>query len=306
MLVAAWLTVTLGASDVEVVVLPSAGVSEATVRRLQRASETVLKDLTSLTPVISTKTKSGSKSCGEECLRALVVELASPVVFTLDVAPPEGKSERWSGEASLWIEGKRAGARRLSGGADGSEDTLRGALETMLPGWLRRGFGGVRLSNEPGAVVKVDGRVTTPDASGLLAVPAGVHQVDVVNGAGEAVLQRVSVGEGRKETWVRPPAQEVSVRASRGFGLRGVAFGSFMLGAASLAGGLVAGALSRWTGDGLTSCQGDSRSCATLDLVLERQAQAQAYATTGNVLLGVGGGLLALGLGLFVVDLVLP
>jgi hypothetical protein len=48
------------------------------------------------------------------------------------------------------------------------------------------------------------------------------------------------------------------------------------------------------------------RDCAPLDEVQQRQAQAQAYATTGNVLLGVGAGLAALGAGLFVIDLATP
>ena len=41
---------------------------------------------------------------------------------------------------------------------------------------------------------------------------------------------------------------------------------------------------------------------SSIEVVQARQAQAEAYATTGNVMLGVGSGLAATGVGLFIID----
>jgi hypothetical protein len=117
------------------------------------------------------------------------------------------------------------------------------------------------------------------------------------------------VAEGARERLeVQSPAEAVEAGApTQGFSaLRASSYAVFMAGAATLAGGLIAGALSRNTSAGLTPCRGDSRDCASLDTVLERNRQAASLATAGNVLLGVGGGLVVVGAGLFVVDAVAP
>ena len=79
-----------------------------------------------------------------------------------------------------------------------------------------------------------------------------------------------------------------------------------MVGAGSVAAGLIAGALARGTGIGLLSCDTPgARSCSTLAQAQAAHLQAQQYAGTGNLLLGVGASLMALGVSLFVVDVLL-
>jgi hypothetical protein len=225
-------------------------------------------------------------------------------VVLLDLRALDGKGDRVAVEVQLWIDGERLGVKRGEGSIEGFETAVKPALEALLPPWARKGFGGLRLQAEPGAVVKVDGRLAGGKSGEVIAVPAGVHQVDVVFAEGHAVLQRLQVDEGsRVKVEALSPAQAVSGKAPKGTSaLRGVSYGVFMAGAAALAGGLVAGALGRGTAEGLLSCQGDKRDCATLDAVQAKQAQAQAYATTGNVMLGVGGGLAATGVALFLID----
>jgi hypothetical protein len=188
------------------------------------------------------------------------------------------------------------------------ETAARPALEALLPGWMRKGFGGLRVEAEPGALVKLDGRLAQGKPNEPQALTAGVHLVDVVFADGRAVLQRVEVTEGQRaqlEVLNQTAAFDTSASATRSTGtLRVVSYATWLAGAAAVAGGLVAGALGRGTAAGLSPCTAQSRDCATLDTVLERNRQAQAYASTGNVLLGVGGGLLAVGAGLFVIDVV--
>jgi hypothetical protein len=136
-------------------------------------------------------------------------------------------------------------------------------------------------------------------------VPAGVHQVDVVFEEGHAVLQRLEVAEGsRVKVEALSPAEAVAGKGPKGMtALRGVSYGVFVVGAATVAGGFVAGTLGRNTAADLTpSCQGDVRDCTSLDTVLAKQAQAKAYADTGNVMLGVGAGLAATGVVMFLID----
>jgi hypothetical protein len=238
----------------------------------------------------------------------VVASVSAPAVVVLDLKGLDRAGEKVSVELSLWLDGERLGARRSEGTIDGFEATARPALEALLPPWAKKGFGGLTLDLEEGSVVKVDGRVSKTRLGEVAAIPAGPHQVDVIFPDGHAVLQRIEVAEGaRPPLVVHSPSEVLSGGPPpKSGGLRATSYGLYVAGAAALAGGLVAGALARGTGAGLASCQGDVRDCAPLDEVQRRQAQAQAYATTGNVLLGVGAGLAALGVGLFVIDLATP
>jgi hypothetical protein len=86
--------------------------------------------------------------------------------------------------------------------------------------------------------------------------------------------------------------------------VRYVAFGLWSAGAVAIAGSLVAGSLSRQTGAGQNPCTATSRGCVTLEQATEKSRQAQALASTGNVLLGTGLVLSAAGVGVFTFDLV--
>lgn len=287
-------------------ILDANGVSDAQLKRAQRATETALKQVSSLSVGEGPAFKKGApRKCGDDCARELARSLPSSGVVLLDLRSLDPKSDRVAVEVQLWIDGERIGLKKGEGSIEGFETAVKPVLELLLPAWARKGFGGLRLQLEPGAVVKVDGRLAnTTKAGGVLPVPAGVHQVDVVFSEGHAVLQRVQVDEGsRVNVEALSPSEAVSGRAPRGMSaLRGVSYGVFVAGAAAIAGGLIAGSLGRSTGAGLASCQGDKRDCQTLDEVQAKQAQSEAYATTGNVMLGVGGGLAATGVVLFIID----
>jgi hypothetical protein len=286
-------------------ILDANGVSDVALKRAQRATENALKQVSSLVVGEGPAFKKGApKKCSDDCARDLAHSLSSPGVVLLDLRALDGKGDRVSVEVQLWVDGERLGVKRGEGSIEGFETAVKPALEALLPAWARKGFGGLRVPVEAGTVVKVDGRLATAKSGEVIAVPAGSHQVDVVFAEGHAVLQRVQVDEGsRVKVEALSPAEAVSGHVSKGSSaLRGVSYGVFVAGAAAIAGGLIAGALGRGTAAGLQSCQGDKRDCATLDQVQARQAQAQAYATTGNVMLGVGGGLAATGVGLFIID----
>lgn len=286
-------------------ILDANGVSDVALKRAQRATETALKQVSSLTVGEGPAFKKGSpKKCTEDCARDLATSLSAAGVVLLDLRALDGKGDRVAVEVQLWVDGERLGLKKGEGSIEGFETAVKPALEALLPAWARKGFGGLRLQVEPGTVVKVDGRLAKGKAGDVLAVPAGVHQVDVVFSEGHAVLQRVQVDEGaRVKVEALSPAEAVTGRAPKGTStLRGVSYGVFVAGAAAIAGGLVAGSLGRGTAAGLASCQGDKRDCATLDEVQAKQAQSEAYATTGNVMLGVGGGLAATGVALFIID----
>lgn len=285
------------------------GVSDAAVKRAQRATESALKQVSGLAVGEGPAFKKGApRRCDDDCARELVRAAGAPGVVLLDLKGLDRAGERVAVELTLYLDGEKVGTRKGEGTIDGFESSAKGALEALLPAWARKGFGGLRLDLEEGSVVKVDGRVSKAKLGGVVALPAGPHQVDVVFPDGNAVLQRIEVAEGaRGRLAVDSPAAIVSGGAAPKSGaLRGVSYGLWVAGAASIAGGLIAGALARGTGAGLASCQGDVRDCAPLDEVQQRQAQAQAYATTGNIFLGVGAGLAALGAGLFVIDVATP
>ncbi len=287
-------------------VLDANGVSDASVRRLQRATEMALKQVTGLPVGEGPAWKKGApRRCTDDCARELATSLSAAGVVLLDLRALDGKGERVSLELQLWIDGERVGLKKGEGTVEGFETAIKPVLEALLPAWARKGFGGLRVQVEPGTVVKVDGRLVTNRPGEVVAVPAGLHQVDVVFPEGHAVLQRFEVPEGsRVKVEAMSPAEAVSGKAPKdSSALRGVSYGVFVAGAATLAGGLVAGTLGRNTATGITaSCQGNVRNCTTLDVVQARQAQAEAYASTGNIMLGVGGGLAATGVVLFLID----
>ncbi len=285
--------------------IDSNGPSEASARKAQKALDASLKALSGAPVKDSTPWRKGSpKKCTDECAKELASSLGTPGVAVMEL---KGSDTRIVFDLSFWLDGERVGSRKGETPPEALEPSLKAALEQLLPGWMRRGFGAMSVRVEGGSVVKVDGRVVPTRNGELVAVPAGVHQVDVVFPDGNAVLQRLEVPEaGRVPLEVESPTA-LTARASAGpTALRYASYGLFMAGAGSIAAGLIAGALSRGTGIGLTSCDSpDARACSTLAEAQAANVQARAYASTGNVLLGVGASLAALGVSLFVVDVLL-
>lgn len=287
------------------VVLDVNGPSEATARKAQKAIDVSLKALSAAAVKDSQPFKKGApRKCTDDCGQELARTVGAPGVAVLDL---KGSDSRILFELTFWLDGERVGTRKGETPPEALEPSMKAALEQLLPGWMRKGFGAMAVQVEGGSVVKVDGRVVSARNGDLVPVPAGVHQVDVIFPDGNAVLQRLEVPEaGRVPLELDSPAV-ITARATTGpTALRYASYGLFMGGAGSMAAGLIAGALSRGTGIGLTSCDTpDARSCSTLAEVQAAHLQAKQYASTGNVLLGVGASLLALGVSLFVVDVLL-
>lgn len=286
-------------------VADASGPSEATTRKVQKTLEATLKSLSGAPLKESQPFKKGApRKCGDDCAKEAARTAGTPAVAVIDL---KGSDARLTFELTMWIDGERTGTRKGETPIEALEPSVRAALEQLLPGWLRKGFGAMSVQVEGGSVVKVDGRVVAARNGELVPVPAGAHQVDVVFPDGNAVLQRLEVPEGGRVPLEVESAGAVTARPSSSpTALRYASYGLFMAGTGTMAAGLVAGALMRGAGIGLTSCSTpEARACSTLAEVQQRQQQAQQYASTGNALLAVGASLAALGVSLFVVDLLL-
>ncbi len=285
-------------------VLDAQGVPETVTRKMQRSAEALLKKLSGLPVGEGPAFKSGPRrSCADlECQRAVVQAAGTPAVALLSLRSSKGGV---AFDVSFWLEGERLGMELGDAELESPEAGLKPALDAVLPAWAKRGWGALRLDAQPGAVVKLDGRPMKLKAGEIISVPAGTHQLDVVYVDGNAVLQRVEVPEGsRTRVDVTHPPAVVTASAEGNGVLRAVSFGLWTAGAVSIAASLIAGSLSRQTGAGQNPCSADSRTCSTFDVATERHRQAQAYASTGNVLLGTGLVLAGAGAGVFAFDLV--
>jgi hypothetical protein len=292
------------ADEVTCLVNEAQGLPDAMVRKVQRATEAALKQLSGFTVVEGPAFKKGApKRCGDDCEAELAHTQPNAVVLDLKA---DTRTDKLMVSVALWLGGERVGARRAEGTLETPEVTLKPLLEALLPGWARRGWGGLKVDVEALSALKVDGRLVDAQPSALVPVTAGAHQVDVVFADGHAVLQRLEVKEGKSTRLeVSAAAPEVGKALKSGISpVRAVSYAAWVVGAGTLASGILAGALSRNTSAGLVPCTPDTRGCATLDSALDKQRQAQSLADTGNVLIGIGAGLAAVGAGLFVVDVV--
>ncbi len=311
-----WLFAAQAWAQAAVAVVDAQGVSDAAPARAQKAAEAALGALTSWDVSLGPAFKKGApKKCvGDDCAAQLARKLGALTLLLelKGVEPAKGDkapTEKLAVDLSLWADGEELGRRKVDTTLDGLEAALRGPVDALLPSYARRGFGALVLPTDASLTVKVAGRVLKGPAGGLVGLPAGAHQVDVVFPNDTAVLRTVDVPEGgRVRVDVTPPPKPTAQPQALGgrfSGLRGGSYAVFMAGALALASGLLVGALARSTVAPYTPCVTGSDQCATLDEVNVARAQADGLTTTGNVLLGVGYGFLSLGVGLFVLDVAL-
>ncbi|WP_375769994.1 hypothetical protein [Archangium gephyra] len=277
------------------------GASES--QRVLGLTEDVARELTGL-EVIQAREGLLSGRCGAQdaCLRAVAAEVKTEHVLVLGLVPrPRGTLD----VDVAWVDTVRGAVERrtVAGVAPAAlARELRPVVAALVPDFARKGWGGVVA---PGtARLRVDGRMTGQGE--VVALTAGPHEVDLLLPSGEASLTRERIPEGvRLRLEARPDflPQAGESRAPRGKGLRTASYVTFSLGALAVAGSLVAGGLSRGALRGVEPCTGARRDCTSFTAASPVYEQAGRYARTGNVLLGAGAGLSAVGAGLFVFDL---
>ncbi|MFE8604741.1 hypothetical protein [Archangium violaceum] len=243
--------------------------------------------------------------CGAQdaCLRAVAAEVKTEHVLVVGVTP---KRQGTLDVDVAWVDTVRGSIARRAVAAvppAALAKELRPVVAGLVPAFARQGWGGVVA---PGmARLRVDGRMTEPGE--VVALTAGPHEVDLLLPSGEASLTRERIAEGvllrlePRPDFVPQPGES---RAPRSKGLRTASYVTFSVGALAVAGSLVAGGLSRGALRGVDPCAGYPRTCTSFPEAGPVYERAGRYARTGNVLLGAGAGLIAVGAGLFVFDLV--
>lgn len=283
-------------------VLDGGGLGSTEAQLVLSAGTELARELTALTvsPVSGL-----SRKCGDEaCLHAMLSEVKAEQGLFLTVTP--ARKGTVDVEAT-WVDGAGGAAvrRRVSGASTADlKGALRPGVAALVPGFVRKGWGGLVVEADA-ARLRVDGRAQTSSGP-VVPVTAGPHEVDLLLPSGEAALSRELVPEGARLR-LTPPEQMaagVTGTAARGKGLRVASYVTFSVGAVALAGSLVAGGLSRNAIKGVEPCMDAGRMCSRFPEAQAAYDKSDRYARTGNVLLGVGGGLSAVGVGLFVFDLV--
>lgn len=288
------------AQALAVVVMDTQGLSESSTRRVHLACVELLEQLAAA-PVSAAYEK--GRRCSVSDLACQRERAKSPAVALW----LQGGKDQVTISAAFWLDGERVvGPKSGDALLDALDDDLRPVLEAIVPGWMKKGWGGVRLAEEPppGSVLKLDGRVLSGKHPDVLPVTAGAHQLDVLFPDGRAVLQRIDVPEASR-TRVElgsSAAPEPGATASRFSLLRVLSYSAWMVGAATLLSAFIVGFVGRSTANGQSPCRPDSRACATIDEALEQQRKAAGYASTANVLLGTGLAFSLAGAGLFTFD----
>jgi hypothetical protein len=290
------------AERISVRVLEGAGLGAVEHERVLETGAELARELTALTVEPSAEV---ARRCEvEACLRSLLTEAKTEHgLFLRATAARRGS---WDVEVS-WVDGSQAGVvkRRLPGVVVAElKATLRPVVSALVPAFARKGWGGLVVEADA-ARLRVDGRALEA-AGAVTPVLAGPHEVDLLLPSGEALLSRELVPEGARLR-LTPPADGSPLEpgtSTRGKGLRVTSYVTFSLGALAVAGSLVAGGLSRGARDGIRPCgAGGDRACTPFPEAQAAYDKSDRYARTGNVLLGVGGALSAMGVGLFVFDL---
>jgi hypothetical protein len=291
-------------ASLAVTVMDARELSEANVRKLHRAALEQLKALVAVPVSDAYDWKGPKRACAETdlgCQRDKVKAAGAPAAIALWVTANKLT-------AVLFLDGDRIPPSRDVELGDAPDVAARTLFDGLVPAWMKKGWGAIRLSDEPaqGSVVKVDGRVLPAKdrKGGVIPLTAGAHQLDLVFPDGRAVLQRVEVAEGsRTRVDVEPPAGVAPGAATSAFSaVRLVSYSAWMVGTATLLSAFIVAFVGRQTAVGQSPCRPDTRECSTLSEAMERQRQAAGYASTANVLLALGLVFSGAGAGLFTFD----
>ena len=114
-------------------ILDANGVSDAALKRAQRATENALKQVSGLPVGEGPAFKKGApKKCSDDCARELANSLSGAGVVLLDLRALDGKGDRVAVEVQLWVDGERLGVKRGEGSIEGFETAVKPALEALL------------------------------------------------------------------------------------------------------------------------------------------------------------------------------
>jgi len=275
---------------------------------LLQSAEEGLKELSSLEVKPGKLAGPPSKpGCLKEaaCLGGIVRATGADQVLLINPLP-----EAAAVELEVMLLDKTGQAQRESselGAFKRADSAITAALQKVLPGWLRKGWGGVDVPAAATAV-KVDGKLLPARPNVPAAAPAGRHELDVRTPAG-SVLHLVQVKEGTRTKLpdaALPTAANTSIPKGAASPVRYVAYGAWTAGALGLAGAFVAGGLANFQLSSVTACQGTSRTCTTFPEVQAAEGRAASLNQAGNVMLAAGAGLAVAGAGLFTFDLLRP
>lgn len=301
------------ADDAAVRLLTAPALSAERQRRIVVAAEVALKELSGFTVKQSGRqavvpVPSGArKSCVQELSCALEVAKSAGARHVLVLAGTTDGGALALDAYLVDVETRRGIKRRVEeGSAAEPEVAVKGLVEQLLPTWARKGWGGLLVADVTD-VVKVDGVLLDEAAKRApLPLPSGRHEVDVLLPDGTAVLQRLEVLEGSR-TVVSSSALPTVELGQAGEGhvstLRYAGYGTWAAGVVCVAGSLIAGALANQALSNVRICEGTDRSCTPNPAAQDARRRADSYASTGNVLLGVGVGLSVGGAGLVTFDL---
>jgi hypothetical protein len=295
------------AQSATVVFVEAQNINDTGIKKIQKAVENAFKMNSNFEiaegPAFS---KSAPKKCEIGCAQEVARGIQTAAVLTLEAKALDTKGEKVSILLNLFVDGESEGTKKLDSTIDALDAPLKATLDALIPTFMKKGFGALRVSTDESSVVKIDGKVANVKAGELVSVPAGFHTVDVVSSTGNAISQRIEVAEGSRSRVGEVPELEIKKGSGAAFSaLRGTSYALFMAGSVSLAVGLIAGALGKGAVKDVVPCSNTLRDCTTLDVALQKQAAAESYANTGNIFLGVGAGLLTAGVGLFAIDAVI-
>lgn len=298
------------AESVAVLVVSAADLTQGQQQQLVDATEGALREASALKVKDQGRRAvltGPNKRCGSDvdCLVGLGQALKTDHALMLSLAFVGGELKA----SGFWVDVARRKATYKQAPAGRSaelDDRATALVEAALPGFLRRGWGGLDIAAEAGAIVKVDGRkVATTPLETPLALSEGEHEVDVVYATGGGVLHRVKIEEGQRHqidaSFAAMPSGDRA--AAKSDVLQTVSYGVWSAGAIAVAGSFVAGALAARAASDVRACAGADRSCTNyLDAQLKLR-QSQELAGTANVLLVSGAVLMVGGAGVFAWDL---
>jgi hypothetical protein len=297
----AWATASVAAQAIQVVPSRAPKTTEAQAGELVKATEAALRELSSLEvrpalrSAVAAKCAPQATACWTEQGKRTRENLA--LVVSLDKVDKGAKPT-----ASLALLNRESGVLAVVAAAE--PESIRSAVDGMLPPEFKKGQGGLSVELASGTRLKVDGRVVAPDAAGRVFLPVGAHEVDLLMPSGKALLTLAKVAEGEVSPLQLNLRQLPDDR--RGAGpLLWAAGGLWATGAVAVLSSLVIASVANVQAKPYQACLTDPNCGYNAFEVQAAAAQTEQLLRIGNVLLWAGGGAMAAGVASFSLDVAL-